>query len=233
MLRAESLSVGYGRVRALRDASLHVGSGEIVCLVGSNGAGKSSCLLGLMGLTPATGAVSVDGVAVAGMQTGERVAKGLALVPEGRHVFPAMTVSENLRLGFRAGSRDVYDERLEEILGFFPRLKERLQQLAGGLSGGEQQMLALGRALMSGPKFLLLDEPTLGLAPIMVARVAEVLALLRARNIGLLLAEQNLRMALEIADRGYVVAGGEIILEGDAAALGADPRVRKSYLGLA
>lgn len=233
MLRAESLSVSYGRVRALRDASLTVGSGEIVCLVGSNGAGKSSCLLGLMGLTRTTGGVSVDGVPVGDMQTGERVARGLALVPEGRHVFPGMTVTENLKLGFRTGTQETYDERFEEILSFFPRLKERLEQFAGGLSGGEQQMLALGRALMSGPKFLLLDEPTLGLAPVMVARVAEVLTLLRARNIGLLLAEQNLRMALDISDRGYVVAGGEITVEGSAATLSADPRVRKSYLGLA
>lgn len=233
MLRAESLSVSYGRVRALRNASLTVNSGEIVCLVGSNGAGKSSCLLGLMGLTQAVGGISIDGQSIAGMQTRERVARGLALVPEGRHVFPEMTVVENLKLGFRVGAPEVFDERFEEILDFFPRLKERLQQIAGGLSGGEQQMLALGRALMSGPKFLLLDEPTLGLAPVMVARVAEVLTLLRARNMGLLLAEQNLRMALDISDRGYVVAGGEITVEGSAAALGADPRVRKSYLGLA
>lgn len=233
MLQAEGLSVSYGRVRALRGATLTVNSGEIVCLVGSNGAGKSSCLLGIMGLTSATGEVAVDGADVSGLPTKDRISRGLALVPEGRHIFPGMTVRENLKLGFRRGSPNVFAERFEEILAFFPRLEERLEQIAGGLSGGEQQMLALGRALVSGPKFLLLDEPTLGLAPVMVARVAEVLTLLRARNIGLLLAEQNLRMALDIADRGYVVASGEITVHGTAQELRADPRVQKSYLGIA
>jgi len=232
MLQIENLSVQYGVVGAVRDVSLHVQQGEAVCLIGSNGAGKSSVLKGIMGLASATGSVEVDGKMLQEMPTAARIAAGLALVPEGRHVFPDLSVRENLQLGFRTGSKGDRDARLADVLAYFPKLKERLKQTAGTMSGGEQQMLAIGRAVMSGPRVLLLDEPTLGLAPVMVDRVAEVIALLRARGVSVLLAEQNLNMALAVCNRGYVIATGVVTVDGLSSALRDDPEVRRAYLGI-
>lgn len=231
MLRVEGLTVRYGHVSAVRELSFQVGEGEVVCLVGSNGAGKSSTLKALMGLLPAHGQICLGDRDIAGYTTPSRVAAGMALVPEGRHVFPELSVHENLRLGFRSSNREEQSRRLDGVLQFFPRLKERWMQMAGTLSGGEQQMLAIGRALMSSPRILLLDEPTLGLAPVMVQRVAEVIRKLREGGVGVLLSEQNLSMALSVSDRGYVVASGQIVTGGSAFQLQSDERVRESYLG--
>jgi branched-chain amino acid transport system ATP-binding protein len=233
LLSTRNLNVYYGPIHALRDADLKVAAGEILCLVGANGAGKSSFLKGIMGLAQATGEVTVAGKRLDALKTPKRVLGGLALVPEGRHVFPAMTVHENLVLGYREADRSVLDERITGVLADFPLLSERIGQKAGTLSGGEQQMLAIGRALMSGPRILLLDEPTLGLAPIMVERVAEILSGMRRRQMAIVLAEQNLNMALGVADRGVVLETGVIAMSGAASDLRDDPRVRSAYLGIA
>jgi len=229
MLEIKDITVSYGPIQAVRGLSLTVAPGEIVSLVGANGAGKSSCLKGIMGLAQAAGAIHLAGQDITNQGTDLRVSKGLALVPEGRHVFPDMSVLENLQLGIRSGHQET--QTLATIFDRFPILKDRSTQKAGTLSGGEQQMLAIGRALMSKPKILLLDEPTLGLAPIMVRRVAETLRTLRAEGMGMLLAEQNLHMALGVADRGYVLETGGVTISGSAVELKSDPRVRDAYLG--
>ena len=229
MLETKDMTVSYSKIVAARDVCLSVQSGEIVALVGANGAGKSSCLKGIMGLARTHGTVMLKGTDISQLGTDKRVADGLALVPEGRHVFPDMTVLENLQLGDRASIRD--DGVLESIFERFPIIRDRIQQQAGTLSGGEQQMLVIGRALMSRPAFLLLDEPTLGLAPMIVDRVASTLLQLREEGMGLL-AEQNLHMALAVADRGYVLETGDVTLTGTAADLKSDVRVRDAYLGV-
>lgn len=231
MLSVKGLDVHYGRISAVRGLSFQAACGEIVCFVGANGAGKSSILLGTMGLVPAQGEISFDGTRIDKKPTLQRISQGLALVPEGRHVFPEMSVADNLRLGFRNGARDLGRQRLAEALAYFPRLSERLEQKAGTLSGGEQQMLAIGRALMSGPKILLLDEPTLGLAPIMVHHLVDLLRTLREDGLGIVLAEQNLHMALSVSDRGYVIQNGELAMDAAAGVLKNDSRVQRAYLG--
>lgn len=230
MLDVRDLSVSYGPVEAVRGISLSVAEGQIVCLIGANGAGKSSCLKGMMGLAQATGSVRLDNRDLQFLRTDRRVESGMALVPEGRHVFPDMTVLENLKLGIGPNQRKSTDLP-DTVFARFPILDERKEQKAGTLSGGEQQMLAIGRALMSSPRILLLDEPTLGLAPIMVSRVAETLKSLCAEGMGLLLAEQNLHMALAVADQGYVLETGVVTLSGATSELKSDERVRSAYLG--
>jgi branched-chain amino acid transport system ATP-binding protein len=231
VLAVSGLTVRYGAVTALSALSLDVAAGEIVCLVGSNGAGKSSMLKGVVGIQASSGLVSIEGRALEGLPSHERVAAGVSLVPEGRHVFPTMTVAENLRIGCRSRDDALARRRSEEVLAIFPRLEERLDQQAGTMSGGEQQMLAIGRALMAAPRVLLLDEPTLGLSPSMVDRVGEVLLTLRERKLAILLAEQNLTMALSVADRGVVLERGSVVASGPAAEMRDDPAVRRAYLG--
>ncbi|MGO4832582.1 ABC transporter ATP-binding protein, partial [Rhizobiaceae sp. 2RAB30] len=203
MLEIDRLSISYGAVTAVRDVSLRVVPGEVVALIGANGAGKSSILKGILGLAASTGTVTVAGQPLTGLPTHLRVARGVALSPEGRHVFPQMTVLENLELGL-TGDRTVdADSLIEDMFGLFPRLRERRSQFAGSMSGGEQQMLAIARALMSRPKVLMLDEPTLGLAPLVVDQIVELLGVLKGRGMAALLAEQNAEMALSAADRAY------------------------------
>jgi branched-chain amino acid transport system ATP-binding protein len=231
VLWLDNLSVNYGPVRAVRDISLKVGAGEIVALVGANGAGKSSTMKAILGLAESAGSILLDGDDISAASSSDRVRKGIALSPEGRHVFPQMSVVENLQLGTLKRTVAKQGHLVEEMFDLFPRLRERARQQAGSMSGGEQQMLAIARALMSEPRIFMLDEPTLGLAPIIVDQIAELLIKLRSRNLGLLLAEQNAEMALEVADRAYVMETGSIVKEGPSTAIAADPTVREAYLG--
>jgi branched-chain amino acid transport system ATP-binding protein len=232
LLAVENLSVAYGRVEAVSDVSLSVAPGEIVTVIGANGAGKSTLLNAAMGLLPARGRIVFDGRDIAPVEAEDRVALGLCLVAEKRELFGAMTVEDNLILGaFRTG-RSLAAETLAEVFARFPRLKERRAQLAGTLSGGERQMLAMGRALMSRPRLLMLDEPSLGLAPKVVADIFAIIRDLRATGVAILLVEQNARAALNAADRAYVMELGRIGLHGPAAELASDPRIAESYLGL-
>lgn len=233
MLEIRDLTVNYGRVRALDRLSLTVREGEIVALVGANGAGKSTLLKAISGLVrPAGGGIVFLGRKIDGLSAHEIVKAGIAHVPEGRRVFPDLTVRENLILGaFTRNDREV-EADIERIYGYFPVLGERRSQLAGTLSGGEQQMLAIGRGLMSRPKLMMLDEPMLGLAPVMVDRVADIVRQLHELGIAVLLAEQNTNVALSVAHRGYVVETGRVTAEGDAADLANDPAVREAYLGV-
>jgi len=232
LLAVEHLSVAYGRVEAVSDVSLSVAPGEIVTVIGANGAGKSTLLNAAMGLLPARGRVVFDGSDIGSVEAEDRVALGLCLVAEKRELFGAMTVEDNLILGaFRTG-RSLAAETLAEVFARFPRLRERRAQLAGTLSGGERQMLAMGRALMSRPRLLMLDEPSLGLAPKVVADIFAIIRDLRATGVAILLVEQNARAALNAADRAYVMELGRIGLEGPAAELASDPRIAESYLGL-
>ena len=236
MLEVDAVVSGYGRIRVLNRVSLRVAAGEIVCLIGPNGAGKTTLMRTLAGvLAPWEGAVRLEGQAIGGKRADHVVARGLALVPEGRRIFMPLTVGENLEIGayvrLRAGAKAEARQTLDEILTLFPRLAERRDQLAGTLSGGEQQMLAIGRALMAKPRLLLLDEPSMGLAPLVVSAIFRDIASLRAQGTTVLLAEQNARMALKIADRGYVLITGEIVREGEAKALLADQSIIATYLG--
>jgi len=235
LIQVEGLAVHYGPVQAVRDARLDVGRGEIVALLGANGAGKTSVLAAIMGLAPVTaGLVRFDGAAIHGRPTERIVRLGLTLVPEGRRVFPKLTVAENLRLGAAARRRhDGAAAALDRVYGLFPVLAERRSQDAGTLSGGEQQQLAIARALMSDPKALLLDEPSLGLAPRIVDAIFDLIPALRAAGLTILLVEQNVELALAVADRGYGIAGGRIVLEGTAAQLRASGGLERAYLGLA
>jgi branched-chain amino acid transport system ATP-binding protein len=234
MLSVSSLSVAYGAVQALRGVSLEVGQGELVALLGPNGAGKTSTLSALMGLRRASGAVRLDGEPVLGRAPEQIVRMGMTLVPEGRRVFGRLTVAENLRLGAAVQSDEAARAReYNEVYSLFPVLEERSAQLAGSLSGGEQQQLAIARALMSGPRLLLLDEPSLGLAPKIVDTIFGLIERLRARGLTVLLVEQNVDRSLEIADRGYVLVGGEIVLAGSADELLRSQDVQRAYLGLA
>lgn len=234
MLTLENLTVNYGAIRALHGVSLTVDAGSIVTLIGSNGAGKSTTLRTASGLIkPVSGSITYGGERIDGLPAHRIVARGLCQVPEGRMVFANLTVRENLMMGayLQRDAAAINRER-DYVFSIFPRLQEREKQQAGTLSGGEQQMLAIGRALMSQPKFLMLDEPSLGIAPLLVKSIfAQIVEINRSRGITILLVEQNANLALEIATRGYVLETGRIILQDDAAALRADPKVRSAYLG--
>jgi branched-chain amino acid transport system ATP-binding protein len=231
LLEVRGLEVHYGGIRAVKGIDLAVGEGELVCLIGANGAGKTSTLKAICGLHARGGRVSYDGRALEGLPVYELPRRGLVMVPEGRGVFPQLTVEENLAMGaFARRDADVKADIARQYAAF-PRLKERRQQTAGTLSGGEQQMLALARALMSRPRLLLLDEPSMGLAPLMVARIFDMVRESAARGVTILLVEQNARRALELAHRGYVMESGAITLADDARALLANPKVREAYLG--
>jgi branched-chain amino acid transport system ATP-binding protein len=233
LLVVRGLEVRYGGIRAVKGIDLEVRAGEVVSLIGANGAGKSTTLRALAGLVPvAAGQALFDAVPLAGVPTHRRVGRGLALVPEGRGVFARLTVEENLLMGaYARADRPAMRQDLERAYALFPRLGERRSQTAGTLSGGEQQMLAIGRALMGRPRLLMLDEPSLGLAPLLVEKIFGTLQAVAAEGVTLLLVEQNARRALELADRAYVLESGRVALTGDAASLLADPRVRTAYLG--
>ncbi len=233
MLEVTGLRVAYGGIQAVRSITFHVNEGEMVALIGANGAGKTSTLKAIARVIDAAGGdVHFCGERIDRIAPHHIVRKGIALVPEGRGVFPRLTVAENLAMGaFRRRDKAGVAADLERIHGYFPRLRERAGQLAGTLSGGEQQMLAIGRALMSRPKMLLLDEPSMGLAPIMVQKIFEVVRAVAADGMTILLVEQNARLALEVSQRGYVMESGEITLAGESASLLDDPKVRAAYLG--
>jgi len=234
MLELENVHVRYGAIRALQGVSLRVEQGELVALIGSNGAGKTTALQTISGLLRASdGTITFESADITRAATDRIVALGISHCPEGRRIFGGLTVSENLRLGAVAQhDRQAVAEDLEMVLALFPLLKERLGQAGGTLSGGEQQMLAIGRALMSRPRLLLLDEPSLGLAPLMVERIFETIAALKAHGRTILLVEQNVHHALDIADRAYVLETGRITLDGPADVLRRDPKVEQSYLGV-
>ncbi len=232
MLEVKSLSVSYGAVQALSNVSVHVAPGEFVSLIGSNGAGKTTLLNSIMNIIgKSKGAVTFDGKEVTKMRTPNIVTKGMAIVPEGRRIFSNMTVRENLEMGgFKRPAAEV-KTKLQQMFELFPVLEERQTQTAGMLSGGEQQMLAIGRALMTSPKLLLMDEPSMGLAPLVIKEVYEKLKVLAAGGLTILLVEQNATMALKYAQRGYVLENGRIILQGRASELLGDNEVKRAYLG--
>ena len=233
LLVLENLQVSYGGIRAVKGVDLVVEQGELVCLIGANGAGKTTTLKAITGLVRATGGRIVhEGVDLAGMKPHQIARRALALVPEGRGVFSQLTIEENLAMGaYVRDDRVAIKQDIERVFELFPRLKERRRQTAGTLSGGEQQMLAMGRALMSKPKLLLLDEPSMGLAPLMVQKVFETVLKVSSEGVTILLIEQNAKLALEVSNRGYVMESGQITLSGDAKALLHDPAVRAAYLG--
>ncbi len=234
MLTVENLEVRYGRVRGTTAVNLHVDKGEMVALVGSNGAGKSSTLKAILGLvTIGAGRIAFDGQDLAGEPPSRIIRNGIGYSPEGRRVFTHLTVEENLRVGGFTRSAKDNAERMAQIHGYFPILLERRRQLAGNLSGGEQQMLAIGRALMSRPKLFLLDEPSLGLAPIVVERIGDILLEIQAKEgLAVILAEQNAYWALSVANRGVIMELGSTGIEGKASDLLEDPRIRSAYLGI-
>lgn len=233
LLELKEVYTSYGPVEVLRDVSAVVNEGEIVCLLGPNAAGKSTTLKTILGMVhPLRGEITLEGERIDGLVTTEVVAKGVTMVPEGRRLFARMSVRENLGIGANLRTdKKAIESDLERVLSMFPRLKERLNQKAGTLSGGEQQMLAMGRALMAGPRVLLMDEPSMGLAPILVDQVFEIIKEISAQGVTIFLVEQNASLALEIADRGYVLQTGEIVLADDAAALLKDPQMQEAYLG--
>lgn len=234
MLKVLDIDVYYGKVHALRGVTLEVKQGEIVTLIGANGAGKTTILRSISGLErPQKGSIEFDGHDISRLTPEDIVAKGVCHVPEGRRIFPGLTVYENLEIGstvWRKGTDKLADD-LEKVYALFPRLKERTAQLGWSLSGGEQQMLAIGRALMARPNLLLLDEPSLGLSPVLVEQVFNALKAINMLGITVLLVEQNAFMALEIAHRGYAIENGRIVLSNTASALAADPKVKAAYLG--
>jgi branched-chain amino acid transport system ATP-binding protein len=232
ILAIDALSVAYGKVEAVRSVSLAIEPGSIVTVIGANGAGKTTLLNAAMGILPATGRITFEGVALDRLGIEERVGLGLALVPERRELFGSMSVEDNLVLGGFRTSAAERAQSLAQVFARFPRLKERRTQLAGTLSGGERQMLAMGRALMGKPRLLMLDEPSLGLAPLIVRDIFEIIVSLRKTGVSILLVEQNARAALQVADHAYVMELGEITASGPAAQLAADPRIIESYLGL-
>jgi branched-chain amino acid transport system ATP-binding protein len=233
LLEARKLCVAYGGVKAVKRVDLDVDAGELVCLIGANGAGKTSLLKSLCGMVPASGGtVHFRGASLTHKPSHEIVRHGIALVPEGRGVFSRMTVKENLEMGaYPRHDRAAIASDLDSVFTRFPRLKERAAQKAGTLSGGEQQMLAIGRALMSRPQLLLLDEPSMGLAPLMVQKIFETIREISQQGVTILLVEQNAKLALEVSHRGYVMESGEITLSGAAKALASNPEVRRAYLG--
>jgi branched-chain amino acid transport system ATP-binding protein len=236
LLNVRSLQAGYGKAEVLHNLTITARAGKVITVIGPNGAGKSTLLNALMGALPSKGTIEYDGQPIGLLALEERVMLGMALVPETRALFATMSVEDNLRLGayrqVRLGNKDSA-RSLNEVFMLFPRLRERRTQLAGTLSGGERQMLAVGRALMGKPRLLMLDEPSLGLAPLVVRDIFATIAALRSTGVTILLVEQNARAALEVADYGYVLEMGEIALQGPAAELAKDPRVIETYLGVA
>ncbi len=232
LLDVKGLKVHYGGIEAVRGIDFAVEEGERVCLIGANGAGKSSALKGLMGLVHHSGSVHFAGSRLHGRPTHAIAAMGLALVPEGRGIFGRLTVAENLDMGaYTRRDRAAIRADLDRVLALFPRLAERREQLAGTLSGGEQQMLAMGRAMMARPRLLLLDEPSMGLAPLMVGKIYQTVAEIAREGVTILLVEQNAHLALQFSDRGYVMESGAIVLSGSSAHLADDPGVKAAYLG--
>lgn len=233
LLNVKGLKVSYGGINAVKGIDLHVNHGELVALIGANGAGKSSSLKAIAGLlTPSAGQIDFANQTTKKLPAYELVRLGLGMVPEGRGVFKRMTILENLQMGayLKSDAKEI-ERKLEEVYSYFPRLKERLSQLAGTLSGGEQQMVAMGRAMMAQPKLLLLDEPSMGLSPIMVETIFDVIRSLSTSGMTILLVEQNARLALQMADRAYVMESGLIMLSGSGKELLEDSRVRTAYLG--
>lgn len=235
VLEVKNLSVAYGKVEAVSQLNLTVGEGKIVTLIGPNGAGKTTTLAAIMGVLPSSGEICFDGSIEAVPEVERMVVRGMSLVPEKRELFGSMSIEDNLLLGafqrYRSGHRD-QAHTMDEVYALFPRLEERRQQAAGTMSGGERQMLAVGRALMAKPKLLMLDEPSLGLAPLIVREIFRIIAELRRRGVSILLVEQNARAALQVADYAYVLENGSIKMQGQAQQLRDDPRVIESYLGL-
>ena len=232
LLKVDDINVYYGAIHAIKGISLEVNEGEIVTLIGANGAGKSTTLKTISGLMrPKTGSIEFEGQDITRVPAHKIVKMGLSQVPEGRRIFMQMTVKENLEMGAYTSPKDTIESSLEKVYGYFPRLKERYKQEAGTLSGGELQMLAMGRALMSQPKLMMLDEPSMGLAPVLVEEIFEIIHNLHEGGTTILLVEQNARMALSIADRAYVLETGNVTLKGDAKELMNNDSVRKAYLG--
>ena len=232
VLKVEGLKVAYGGIQAVKGVSFEVREGELVSLIGANGAGKTTTLKAITGTqAPGSGSIEVMGRPIKGQGAWDLVKQGLVMVPEGRGTFTRMTITENLQMGAFVRNDTEIDADIDKVFALFPRLKERRAQLAGTMSGGEQQMLAMGRALMARPKVLLLDEPSMGLSPIMVDKIFAVVADIHNRGTTVLLVEQNASRALGLADRGYVMDSGEVTMSGEAKALLADPRVRAAYLG--
>jgi branched-chain amino acid transport system ATP-binding protein len=232
LLALNDVDTYYGEIHILQKLSLDVRDGELVCLLGGNASGKSTTLKTILGIVrPRLGTVELDGEDVTGRPTSYRIARGIAIVPENRRLFAPMTVYENLEMGAYLRGRDGFDEALERVYGLFPVLKDRRKQLAGTLSGGEQQMVAMGRALMSNPKLLLMDEPSMGLAPILVERNFEIIQQVHDAGVAVLVVEQNANVSLSIADRGYVLQTGRIVLADTAQRLLANEDLKKAYLG--
>ena len=233
LLELKQLQVAYGGIQAVKGIDLIVGHGELVCLIGANGAGKTTTLKGITGLQPVkSGSIHYDGEDITGKPAFRLVRRGLSMVPEGRGVFGALSIDENLAMGaYTRTDQARIREDVDRVFALFPRLKERRKQTAGTLSGGEQQMLAMGRAMMSRPKLLLLDEPSMGLAPLMVQKVFETVLAIAREGVTILLIEQNAKLALEVSTRGYVMESGEITLSGESRQLLSDPKVRAAYLG--
>jgi branched-chain amino acid transport system ATP-binding protein len=232
LLKVTGLKVAYGGIQAVKGASFEVRQGELVSLIGANGAGKTTTLKAITGTQPfAAGSIEYLGRNIAGRGPWDMVKEGLVMVPEGRGTFTRMTIVENLQMGAYVRNDAEVQADIDKVFGIFPRLKERANQLAGTMSGGEQQMLAMGRALMARPKVLLLDEPSMGLSPIMVDKIFEVVNDIHSRGTTVLLVEQNASRALQLANRGYVMESGEVTMSGDAKALLNDPKVRAAYLG--
>ena len=232
MLKVENINVYYGNIHAVKDVSFEVHEGEIVTLIGANGAGKSTTLNTIAGLLkPHSGSIMLHDQNIVGVPADKIVSKGMALCPEGRRIFLQMTVLENLEMGGYTRPNSELEESIENVYDHFPRLKERYKQVAGTLSGGEQQMLAMGRALMSKPKLMMMDEPSMGLAPILVEQIFDIIRELKQAGTTILLVEQNAQMALSIADRAYVLETGKIVMEGPAQEVAANPDVMAAYLG--
>lgn len=232
VLEFRNVDTHYGTVQILHDVSITISPGELVCLLGGNASGKTTTLRTILGMVePSAGAVMIDGQDMQGLTTAQRVARGVSMVPENRRLFKRMSVRENLEIGAYLREDDEKEADLDRIFTMFPRVKERLNQTSGTLSGGEQQMVAVGRALMSRPRVLLMDEPSMGLAPILVAQNFDIIEQINAAGTAVFVVEQNASMALSIADRGYVLQSGRIVLSDTAEALKADPRMREAYLG--
>jgi len=234
LLKIDRLTVRYGKITAVREVSMHVGEGEIVTLIGTNGAGKTTLLRTISGLNkPAEGDILLGGQSISGLAPERINGLGIAHVPEGRRLFPHMSVFDNLELGaFQRNDVDGVRRDMDMVMEHFPKLRERREQMAGSLSGGEQQMVAMGRAIMSSPKVVLMDEPSLGLSPIMCQEIAKIIRQIHEMGRTIVLVEQNARLALSLAQRAYVMETGKVVLEGPAKDLSSDPNVQKSYLGL-